>query len=145
MDSLDLLAVQGTLKSLLQYHSPKASILWCSAFFIVQLSHVLGHIHKLNQWKSEDYTESRILYCLATGSPLRLKRSCLLNRLVWLCVWLFAPPWTVAHQAPLSISEAKEWGRISSFSSVLFVFQSLSRASAPQSPILSRDCLLASL
>ena len=35
----DLLAVQGTLKSLLQYHSSKASILWCSAFFIVQLSH----------------------------------------------------------------------------------------------------------
>ena len=39
MDWLDLLAVQGTLKSLLQHHSPKASILWCSAFFIVQLSH----------------------------------------------------------------------------------------------------------
>ena len=39
MDWLDLLAVQGTLKSLLQYHSSKASILWHSAFFIVQLSH----------------------------------------------------------------------------------------------------------
>ena len=39
MDWLDLLAVQGTLKSLLQHHSPKASILWCSAFFTVQLSH----------------------------------------------------------------------------------------------------------
>ena len=38
-DWLDLLAVQGTLKSLLQHHSSKASILWCSAFFIVQLSH----------------------------------------------------------------------------------------------------------
>ena len=36
---LDLLAVQGTLKSLLPHHSSKASILWCSAFFIVQLSH----------------------------------------------------------------------------------------------------------
>ena len=36
---MDLLAVQGTLKSLLQYHSSKASILWCSAFFMVQLSH----------------------------------------------------------------------------------------------------------
>ena len=36
---MDLLAVQGTLKSLLQHHSAKASILWCSAFFIVQLSH----------------------------------------------------------------------------------------------------------
>ena len=39
MDWLDLLAVQGTLMSLLQHHSSKASILQCSAFFIVQLSH----------------------------------------------------------------------------------------------------------
>ena len=39
MDWLDLLAIQGTLKSLLQHHSSKASILQCSAFFIVQLSH----------------------------------------------------------------------------------------------------------
>ena len=39
MDWVDLLAVQGTLKSLLQHHSSKASILWCSAFFIAQLSH----------------------------------------------------------------------------------------------------------
>jgi len=39
MDWLDLLAVQGTLKSLLQHHSSKSSILWRSAFFMVQLSH----------------------------------------------------------------------------------------------------------
>ena len=39
MDWLDLLVVQRTLKSLLQHHSSKASILWCSAFFILQLSH----------------------------------------------------------------------------------------------------------
>ena len=39
MDWLGLLAVQGTLKSLLQHHGSKSSILWCSAFFIVQLSH----------------------------------------------------------------------------------------------------------
>ena len=39
MDWLDLLAVKGTLKSLLQHHGSIASILWCSAFFIVQLSH----------------------------------------------------------------------------------------------------------
>ena len=39
MDWLNLLAVQGTLKSLLQHHSLKASILWCSAFFTVQFSH----------------------------------------------------------------------------------------------------------
>ena len=53
MDWLDLLAVQGTLKSLLQHHSSKASILWCSAFFIVQLSHpymILGKPIALTRW-----------------------------------------------------------------------------------------------
>ena len=40
IDWFDLFAVQGTLKSLLQHHSSKASILWCSAFFLVQLSHL---------------------------------------------------------------------------------------------------------
>ena len=45
MDWLDLLAVQGTLKSLLQHHSSKASILQCSAFFTVQLSHPYMTIH----------------------------------------------------------------------------------------------------
>ena len=39
MEWFDLLAVQGTLKSLLQHHSSKASVLWCSAFFMVQISH----------------------------------------------------------------------------------------------------------
>ena len=39
MDWFDLLAVQGTLKSLLKHHSSKASILWCSDFFMVHLSH----------------------------------------------------------------------------------------------------------
>ena len=47
MDWLDLLAVQGTLKSLLQHHSSKASILGCSAFFTVQLSHPY-----MNYWKN---------------------------------------------------------------------------------------------
>ena len=46
MDWLDLLAVQGTLKSLLQPHSSKASILLCSAFFIVQLSHSYRPLEK---------------------------------------------------------------------------------------------------
>ena len=39
MDWLDLLAIQGTLKRLLQHNSSKASIIWCTAFFLVQLSH----------------------------------------------------------------------------------------------------------
>ena len=53
MDCLDLLAVQGTLKSLLQQHSSKASILWRSAFFIVQLSHpsmITGKTIALTRW-----------------------------------------------------------------------------------------------
>ena len=53
MDWLDLLAVQGTPKSLLQHHSSKASILWCSAFFIVQLSHpyvTTGKTIALTRW-----------------------------------------------------------------------------------------------
>ena len=53
MGWLDLLAVQGTLKSLLQYHSSKASILWFSAFFILQLSHpymTTGKAIALTRW-----------------------------------------------------------------------------------------------
>ena len=53
MDWLDLLAVQGTLKSLLQHHSSKASVLQCSAFFIVQLSHpyvTTGRAIALTRW-----------------------------------------------------------------------------------------------
>ena len=53
MDWLDLLAVQGTFKSPLQHHSSKASILWCSAFFIVQFSHpymTTGKTIVLTRW-----------------------------------------------------------------------------------------------
>ena len=53
MDWLDLPAVQGTLKSLLQYHSSKASVLWCSTFFTVQLSHpymTSGKTIALTRW-----------------------------------------------------------------------------------------------
>ena len=53
MDWLDLLVVQATLKSPLQHHSSKASILWCSAFFIVQLSHscmTTGKTIALTRW-----------------------------------------------------------------------------------------------
>src|SRR5574337_990729 len=53
MDWLDLLAIQGTLKSLLQHHSSKASIIWCSAFFIVQFSYpyrTTGKTTALTRW-----------------------------------------------------------------------------------------------
>ena len=51
MDWLDLLAVQGTLKSILQHHDSKASIPWHSAFFIVQLSHP----HMTTDWKNHSF------------------------------------------------------------------------------------------
>ena len=53
MDWLDLLAVQRTLKSLLQHHSPKLSIIWCSALLIVHLSHtymIAGKTIALTRW-----------------------------------------------------------------------------------------------
>ena len=53
MDWLDLLAVQGTLKNLLQHHSSKASILWCSAFYMVQLSSLEKSIQ--DYWKNHSF------------------------------------------------------------------------------------------
>ena len=53
IDWFDLFAIQGTLKSLLQHHSSKASILWCSAFFMVQLTHpymITGKTIALTRW-----------------------------------------------------------------------------------------------
>ena len=50
IDWIDLLAVQGTLKSLLQHRSSKASVLWCSAFFMVQLSHLYMPTGKMIVW-----------------------------------------------------------------------------------------------
>ena len=84
MDWLDLLAVQGTLKSLLQHHNSKASILWCSAFFIVQLSHpymTTGKTIALTRWTF-------------VGKVLSLLFN-MLSRLVR----LFTTPWTAEIQA----------------------------------------------
>ena len=68
MDWLDLLAVQGTLKSLLQHHSSKASILRHSGFFIVQLSHPFKTTRKtiaLTRWTFADKVMSLIFYMLS--------------------------------------------------------------------------------
>ena len=68
MDWLDLLAVQGTLKSLLQHHSSKASILQCSAFFTVQLSHLYmttGKTLALTRWTSVGKVMSLVLNMLS--------------------------------------------------------------------------------
>ena len=68
MDWLDLLAVQGTLKSLLQHHSSKASVLQCSAFFIVQLSHpymTTGKTIALTRWTFADNVMSLLFNMLS--------------------------------------------------------------------------------
>ena len=67
MDWLDLLAVQGTLKSLLQYHSSKASNLRCSAFFIVQLSYLYmttGKTIALTRWMSLKDDAVKVLHSI---------------------------------------------------------------------------------
>ena len=86
MDWLDLLAVQGTLKSLLQHHSSKASILWCSAFFTVQLSHpymTTGKTIALTRWTFVGKVMSLLLNMLSRLVIAFLPRSnCLL--ILWL-------------------------------------------------------------
>ena len=82
MDWLDLLAVQGTLKSLLQHHSSKASILLCSAFFIAQLSHpymTTGKTITLTRWNFVGKVISLLLNVLSRLVIAFLPRSkCLL-------------------------------------------------------------------
>ena len=78
MDWLDLLAVQGTLKSLLQHHSSKASILWHSAFFMVQLSHpymTTGKSIPLTRWKFVGQVMSLLFIMLSRFIIAFLSRS----------------------------------------------------------------------
>ena len=82
MDWLDLLAVQGTLKSLLQHHSSKASILRCSAFFIVQLSHpymTTGKTIALTRWTFVDKVTYLLFNMLSRLVIVFLPKSKLLN------------------------------------------------------------------
>ena len=107
MDWLDLLAVQGTRKSLLQHHSSKASILLCSAFFIVQLSHTYMTIGKTIALTRQTFVDSSptayFNYCFhssQTSDATSLDTTCELKlhcpvlwhqfRPIWLwCVFLF--------------------------------------------------------
>ena len=85
MDWLDLLAVQGTLKSLLQHHSSKASILCRSAFFIVQLSHLCmttGKTRALTMWTSVSKVMSLLFNMLSSFVMVLLPRS---NHLLVCC------------------------------------------------------------
>ena len=78
MDWLDFLAVQGTLKSLLQHHSSKASILWHSAFLIVQLSHpymTTGKTIALTRWTYVDKVISLLFNMLSRLAITFLPRS----------------------------------------------------------------------
>ena len=88
MDWLDLLAVQGTLQSLLQHHSSKASILWCSAFFIVQLSHpymTTGKTIALTRWTIVGKVMSLIFHMLSRlGIAFLLRSKRLLISWLWL-------------------------------------------------------------
>ena len=73
MDWMDLLAVQGTLKSILQYHSSKTSILWHSTFFKVQLSHLYMSTEKtiaLTRWTFVSKVMSLLLICCLGWSQL---------------------------------------------------------------------------
>ena len=76
------LTVQGTLKSLLQNHSSKASVLWCSAFFIVQLSHpdmTTGKTEALTRWTFVGKVMSLIFNMLSTLVIAFLPRSLLIS------------------------------------------------------------------
>jgi len=89
MDWLDLLAFQGTLKSLLQHHTSKASILWPSAFFTVQLSHTCMTTRKtiaLTRWNLVGKVMSLLLKMLSRLVTTFLPRS---KRL--LISWLQSP------------------------------------------------------
>src|SRR5574339_1280828 len=89
MDWLDLLAVQRTLQSLLQHHISKASILWCSAFFTVQLSHpymTTGKTIALTRWTFVGKVISLLLNILSRLVITFLPRS---KRL--LISWLQSP------------------------------------------------------
>ena len=87
---LDLRAVQQTLKSVLQHHRSKASILWCSAFFVVQLSHsymTAGKTIALTRWTFVDKVMSQLFNVLPRLVVTFLPRSKCLNFMAAITVW----------------------------------------------------------
>ena len=96
MDWLDLLAVQGILKSLLQHHSSKASIFWHSAFFIIQLSHpcmTTGKNIALTRWTFVGKGISLLFNMLSKGHSFSFKEQVSLNFMVavTICSYFGAP------------------------------------------------------
>ena len=108
---LDLLAVQGTLKSLLQHHSSKASILQCSAFFTVQLSHpymTTGKTKALTRWTFVGKVISLLFNMLSRLVITFLPRS---KRL--LISWLQSPSAVILEPPKIkadTVSAASPWG-----------------------------------
>ena len=129
MDWLDLLAVQGTLKSLLQHHSSKASILRCSAFFIVQLSHpymTTGKTIALTRWTFVGKVMSLLLNMLSRLVITFLPRS---KRL--LISWLQSSSAVILEPPKISLTlfplfphlfPMKWWDQTNHNSSYLFKF-----------------------
>ena len=106
MDWLDLLAVQGTLKSLLQHHSSKASILQCSVFFIVQLSHpyrTTGKTIALTRWTFVDKVMCLLFNILSRLVITFLPRSKRLNfmAVITICSDFGAQKNKVSHCLPI--------------------------------------------
>ena len=97
MDWLDLLAVQGTLKSLLQHHSSKASSLWRSAFFTVQLSHphmTTGKTIALTRRTLVDKVMSLLLNMLSSSVQFSSRKSCQRTQCPpFCCHWISKANW----------------------------------------------------
>ena len=108
MDWLDLLAVQGTLKSLIQHHSSKASILWHSAFFIVQFSHpymTTGKTIALTRWTFVGKVMSLLFDMLSRLVITFLPRSkhLLISWLQSPSAVILEPPKIVCHHFPICL------------------------------------------
>ena len=91
MDWFDIIAVQGTLKSLLQHHSSKASILWCSAFFRIQLSHpymITGKTTALTRWTFAGKVMSLLFKMLSRLFKVMASHS---STLAWKIPWMEEP------------------------------------------------------
>ena len=102
IDWFDLLAVQGTLKSLLQHHSSKASVLRRSAFFIVQLSHTymtIGKTTALTRWTFVGKVMSLLFNMLSRFVLAFLPRSKFLN------LWLQSPPAAILEHGKKKICQ----------------------------------------
>ena len=106
IDWLDLLAVQGTFKSVLQHYNSKASTLWCSAFFMVQLSHpymTTGKNIALTRWTFVSKVMSLPFNMLSKFAITFLPRSKSLNFMaaVMVCSDFEAPQNKVSHCFPI--------------------------------------------